>query len=402
MAGPFQPIGAPPASPPRVGLLAVVGGESAELTLDAGWEGGIALEPERCLPSSNPAWGDCPEPGGSDPRTDPGSKAIGDAEALVQYRPWTAWVGDKCSTLSGQGRDPVARAQRLYRASESRVMEAELWAGAEARRRFYPNNFLANSAAPNFEDLTPGGSSPGTYALAALQEAIALGQTGRGMIHATWPTVSLWFSLSALRREGGLILDVFDNIVVAGTGYDGSGPCVPQIDSIAVDATGGTWALTVDGNTVGATLAFDITAGALEALAEVLVPGTTVSGGPGDLGGTTPYVITWGDCFAHVVATDPALLTGGAMTADVTQTQAAGPTPVDPTGETSWAYATGIVQTKRAASTQLVPSDLAEAVRLDTNDEEWRVERVVAAWWDGCVQAAANVNLCSTCCEPAP
>jgi len=402
MAGAFQPIGAPPASPPRTGLLAVVGGEAGEPSLDANWQGGIALEPERCLPGPNPAWGDCPEPGGTDPRVDPGTKLIGDNEATVEYRPWTAWVGDKCSTLGRMGRDPVARARRLYQASESRIMESELWLGTEAQLRAYPNNYLANSLAPNFEDLTPGGSSPGVYGLSALQEAIAAGQTGRGMIHATWPTVNFWFAASALRREGGLILDVFDNIVVAGTGYDGSSPCAQQIDSIAVDATGGTFTLTIDGTPVGGAIAFDVPAATLEAAVAAEVPGSTVTGGPGDAGGNTPYLITYGDCAAHTTVTDPTNLTGGASTADVTTTQAGGPGTIDPTGETAWAYATGIVQTKRDTSLKVVPDKLAEAVRLDTNDEEWRVERIVAAWWDNCVQAAANVNLCSSCCEPAP
>jgi len=305
MAG-FQPISAPPSAPPRQGLLAVVGGEAAELVLPAGWENGIAFEPERCGPPVDAAWGDCPEDGGVDPRTDPGTKDIGVGGAVVQYRPWMAWVGDACSVLGRAGRDPVARARRLYAASESRIVEQELWSGTEAQLRAYPNNYLRNAASPNFVNLSPavGETSPGAYALGELQAAIAAGQTGRGMIHATWPVVNLWFFLGALRREGALILDVFDNLVVAGTGYDGSAP-----------------------------------AGSAVAL--------------------------------------------------------------DSTGATSWAYATGIVQTKRHSDLRVVPDNLNEAIRIDTNDEEWRVERLVAAWWDGCVHAAINVNLCCVSCSAA-
>lgn len=306
MAAAFVPIGAPPSSPPRQGLLAVVGGEGSEPALPERWEGGFAFEPERCGPPDVPTWGDCPEAGGVDPRDDPGTKDTGAGSPVVQYRPYTAWVGDKCSVLGRQGRDPVARARRLYTASESRIMEAELWSGTEAQLRAYPNNYLRNAASPNFENLTPGigEASPGAYALGELQAAIAAGQTGRGMIHATWPVVNLWFFLGALRREGALILDVFDNLIVAGTGYDGSAP---------------------DGS----------------------------------------------------------------------------PVPLDTTGATSWAYATGIVQTKRHQQTKVVPDTLNEAITIDVNDEEWRVERLVAAWWDGCVHAAINVDLCNTCCTGA-
>ena len=309
--GAYTPIPAAPAAPPRLGLLAVIGGEGNEPTLPSSWVNGVAFDPENCLPPADPTWGECPEGEGVDPRVDPGTKVSGDHGDTVQYRPWYAWVGDKCSTLGSRSRDVEAQVRRLYRASESRIMEAELESGTEAQLRGYPNNYLRNSASPSFVNITPGvgASSPLLYALSALQEAIAAGQTGRGMIHATWPTVNLWFAGSALRREGTLILDAFDNIVIPGTGYTGASP---------------------DGS--------------------------------------------------------------------------AGP-PVDPTGETSWAYATGIVTTKRdTAGPQggivVTPDELAEAVQRDVNDLEYRAERLVGAWWDACVHAAVNVNLCSTCCEP--
>lgn len=299
----YQPIAAPPAAPPRSGLLATVGAESAEPNLPDTWVNGIAFRPERCLPPDVPTWGECPIDAGVDPRVDPGTKVIGDGDPIVYFRPYFAWVGDKCTTLSGET-DLEARVLRLYRASESRIMEAELESGTEAQLRGYPNNYLRNSAAPTFQDLGEAGT---LFALMALQEAIADGQTGRGMIHASVAVATAWLSQSAIRREGSLLLDAFDNLVIAGTGYLGAAP----------------------------------------------------DGTPG-----------------------PA---------------------VDPTGETSWAYATGMIQTKRDTSgpgggVRVVPDDLRGAVRRDTNDEEWRAERLVGAWWDGCVHAAVLVDLCETLC----
>lgn len=97
--------------------------------------------------------------------------------------------------------------------------------------------------------------------------------------------------------------------------------------SIAVDATGGTYTATINGQETGA-LAFDALASAvqaaLEALSTVTAGDVVVTGGPGDDGGTTPYVLTWqptGALYgpnAPTVATDAGNLTGGAGTATVT------------------------------------------------------------------------------------
>lgn len=98
-------------------------------------------------------------------------------------------------------------------------------------------------------------------------------------------------------------------------------------ESIAVDATGGTFTITVAGVETAA-IAFDATAAEVETAVELLSTvadgDLVVTGGPGDAGGTTPYVITYQRTGAlygtnvPVVTTDPASLTGGAGTAVVT------------------------------------------------------------------------------------
>jgi hypothetical protein len=103
--------------------------------------------------------------------------------------------------------------------------------------------------------------------------------------------------------------------------------------SIAVDATGGTWRINFQGETT-ADLAFNISAAnlklALELLDDINVGDIAVSGGPGNAGGTTPYVIAftpdgqYGGRDAPAITTTvtgtPPLLTGGAATAVVTTT----------------------------------------------------------------------------------
>lgn len=104
-----------------------------------------------------------------------------------------------------------------------------------------------------------------------------------------------------------------------------------EVQSVTVDATGGTFTLTFDGQTTTA-LDFDITAedleAALEALSNIGAGDVSVTGGPGDDGGTVPYVVTFGGTLADTnvaqMTSDAALLTGGAGTAVVATTTAGG------------------------------------------------------------------------------
>lgn len=95
-----------------------------------------------------------------------------------------------------------------------------------------------------------------------------------------------------------------------------------QIDELTVAMPQGIFALTVDGTTTG-NLDFDISAANLQAELETIVGAgnVTVTGGPGDSTGSSPYVITWTGELSETAVTvsvdsDP----GGATLA---QTQAA-------------------------------------------------------------------------------
>lgn len=106
-----------------------------------------------------------------------------------------------------------------------------------------------------------------------------------------------------------------------------------EVQTVTVDATGGTFTLTFSGKTTG-DLAFDSLAAdiqtALEGLSTIGSGNVGVTGGPGDAGGTTPYVVTFQGTLADTdvaqMTSDPAKLTGGASTATVA-TQTPGVTP---------------------------------------------------------------------------
>lgn len=84
-------------------------------------------------------------------------------------------------------------------------------------------------------------------------------------------------------------------IVVDDDGLATFADASPESTSIAVNATSGTWTVTIEGE-VSAAVAFNVSAANLLAAIEALPgidPGEfTVTGGPGNAGGTTPYVVT--------------------------------------------------------------------------------------------------------------
>lgn len=96
---------------------------------------------------------------------------------------------------------------------------------------------------------------------------------------------------------------------------------VAEVQTVTVDATGGTFTVTHSGNTSSA-LAFNATAADFTAAMDSITPTgglCVVTGGPGAAGGGTPYTLTWSVDAGNVAAptTNAAGLTGGAGTATV-------------------------------------------------------------------------------------
>lgn len=97
---------------------------------------------------------------------------------------------------------------------------------------------------------------------------------------------------------------------------------VDEVQELAIDATGGTFTVTYAGQATSA-LAFDASGAtvttAMDALSNLAPGDVVVTGGPGDAGGTTPYVFTFGGTLAATdvaqITASGASLTGGAGTA---------------------------------------------------------------------------------------
>lgn len=211
--GPRQAIDPPPAQQPVHGLIAtaVALGQDVYGDPNGRWTNGVTYEPE-CVPV-----------GTTTDLCDPATKPNPAPTAEVSFDTFALTSAYRCSTIGYFGQDYFARARRYLQADQERQLSAELWTGTVAQAESYPNRFLADVA--NVDILSEGGPIGLTAALACLEQGLNDCNAGqRGMIHATTQTVTHWFGLNLLRREGPLILTVKDTVVVPGVGYDGSDP----------------------------------------------------------------------------------------------------------------------------------------------------------------------------------
>jgi hypothetical protein len=118
---------------------------------------------------------------------------------------------------------------------------------------------------------------------------------------------------------------------VVSTGKTGDAPAQPAKQSLTVKASGGQFKLSFQGKSTG-DLDFNASAAevqaALQDLGSVGPQGITVSGGPGDEAGTTPYQLTFGGALNNspqplvAAANGSSPLSGGSATAEVAGTQA--------------------------------------------------------------------------------
>lgn len=210
----FQPIVAPsPAAPAMVNLLSSAIRPAVDPTGD--WVGGVAWRSESC-----------PSVQGFNPCAELDSTPAEDGNTLVYYMPVAYRVSDECTTLSG--RYDNARLVRMADAVASHVVATELWTGALSKLDPYDlpmggatgvsNAYLASDAA----ELVP---APGTVkgALAALEEATRAKTFGqRAFLHL--PIHLLAEVAGDLDVAGGELRTKLGSVVVADSGYDGSGP----------------------------------------------------------------------------------------------------------------------------------------------------------------------------------
>lgn len=154
---------------------------------------------------------------------------------IVEHVPTLAVVEDRCSTWGFSERDFKGRATTLLENATSTALAFEFWAGIQAQKEGYPNDYLTNPA--TCVDITPGTTPSINRGVQILEDALASnGFGGKGMIHVQPQTTP---DSLIVRREGPLLLTQRDNIVVADTGYTGWGPnnVVPAAGTAYIYAT---------------------------------------------------------------------------------------------------------------------------------------------------------------------
>jgi len=192
-----------PILPPRVSLLS-----SAILVdeKDARWEAGFSYVPEGCGVAGTMVA--C----SSDARTAPNG-----CIASPAFEPFGIWATDAVSTFNFAWRDYAARATRKLIATESKLIEQQLYSNSLA----LVNPKIQDAAATTIA----GGARAPVAALSALEDELGLCSAGiRMMIHVRPGMVVQWLKNGLIRREGDVYLSPMDNIVVPGRGYTGGSP----------------------------------------------------------------------------------------------------------------------------------------------------------------------------------
>ncbi len=208
------PVTAPPAQPPRYGLIAAapeLGGPLAE------WANGFRFLPEQCAGGGREAITCLGDTSLIEPDENP-DEVTGD--------PFVVWAGDECRTVGYQSRNLEGRARRLLAAIESYEIANELWTGTlrdSTTAGTYPmsNRALADVAADTLTD----GPTAEVAALGCIEYGLGVALRGaRGMVHTSTQVLTHLAAEGAIHRDANLWLTPTGNLVVADAGYDGSGP----------------------------------------------------------------------------------------------------------------------------------------------------------------------------------
>lgn len=140
-------------------------------------------------------------------------------------------------------------------------------------------------------------------------------------------TATIDFGLDAIATiawtgKGTILRQISGLTATSGATVTFGGYGTQEVQTITVNAAGGTYTITWNAQTTSA-IAYNATAGtvqtALEALSNIAPGDVVVTGGVGAAGGGTPYTLTWSASLGNVAAptTNVGSLTGGAGTAAV-------------------------------------------------------------------------------------
>lgn len=203
-----QSVAAPPAQPPRFGIVAA----APVINDQARWQAGVSFEPEQCGQSGRIGYLNCGPTSEVDPDRGPGT---------VNADPFAVWASDRCTAMGGVGRDWQGRARRQLEATRSYQIANELWEGTLAVADSLDNRALVDLDS----DVLTAGAVSVQDALGCVEQGIADCSEGRrGMVHVR-PQVLTHMALNNMvTLQGNTWVTPNGHIVVPDAGYTGNGP----------------------------------------------------------------------------------------------------------------------------------------------------------------------------------
>lgn len=215
------------------------------------WQNGITWI-ERC-PAGDTTYDDCLAVTGTGSPPEPPAKTANVEQGFRGAAPFTVYAEFECSPIGLAEAESIA-SDALARVEQTQV-EAAFWTGSAGGQPVVFPHLAADAEVVDGEVVLQTVASPVVtgadvaHALGALEQELADCYAGQGLIHvprSVLPTLAAW-NLVRVDDDGRLVTQA-GNLIVAGTGYTGSGPdgAAPADGTAWIYATGAAWAYRSD------------------------------------------------------------------------------------------------------------------------------------------------------------
>ncbi|MFM9656836.1 hypothetical protein [Streptomyces scabiei] len=209
------------------------------------WQNGITWE-ERC-PTGDTTYDECLAVTGTGAPPEPDAKTANVDQTNRGATSFTVYARFDCSPIGL--RDAQTVAQDALTRVEQQQVEAAFWTGMAGDQPVVLPHLAADTEVLDGDVVLQTAASPVVtgadvaHALGLLEQELAECYSGQGLIHvprSALPTLSAW---NLVRDDGGRLVTAAGNLVVAGSGYTGSGPdgSPPAAGTTWIYATGAAW-----------------------------------------------------------------------------------------------------------------------------------------------------------------
>jgi hypothetical protein len=215
------------------------------------WQQGITWV-ERC-PAGDTTYDECLAVTGTGAPPEPAAKTANVDQTTRGALPFTVYAEFECSPVGLANAEAIA-SDALTRVEQQQV-ETAFWSGTAGGQPVVFPHLSADAEVLDGEVVLQSVASPVVtgadvaHALGALEQELADCYAGQGLIHiprTVLPTLAAW-KLARIDDDGRLVTPA-GNLIVAGTGYTGSGPdgAAPEAGTAWVYATGPAWGFRSD------------------------------------------------------------------------------------------------------------------------------------------------------------